>query len=145
MRKSGQKIFKFISKMMLKPFRKEKSKEGSLEIWFEEKGCGRWNNILVVLLFISHCVGIRCLIQILFSYCFLLIYSVFKLVQSTKTQYLCHQGEKKRPFKQGLEILNIKSLKLRSIKFILVSLHKLLQIYFHGAFLSTVTYTITGI
>ena len=87
--------------MMLKPFRKEKSKEGSLEIWFEEKGCGRWNNILVVLLFISHCVGIRRLIQILFSYCFLLIYSVFKLVQSTKTQYLCHQGEKKKTFQAG--------------------------------------------
>jgi hypothetical protein len=46
------------------------------------------------LLFISYWIGIRCLIQILFSYCFLLIYSVFKLVQSTKTQYLSHQGEK---------------------------------------------------
>ena len=46
-----------------------------------------------ILLFISYWIGIRCLIQILFSYCFLLIYSVFKLVQSTKTQYLSHQNE----------------------------------------------------
>ena len=50
-------------------------------------------NILVFLLFISYWIGIRHLIQILFSYCFLLIYSVFKLVQSTKAQYLSHQGE----------------------------------------------------
>jgi uncharacterized membrane-anchored protein len=38
----------------------------------------------------------RPLMQILFSYFvfLLLIYSVFKLVQSTKTQYLSRQGEK---------------------------------------------------
>ena len=47
-----------------------------------------------IFVIIGYWIGIRRLIQILYFYCFLLIYSVFKLVQSTKTQYLSHQGEK---------------------------------------------------